>query len=85
MEPVSPSAGFSCVPSPTEGLLHLIFDQPLNEKTLTICEGNGKELHLEKCTGISNFQVDLSSLASGVYVMRVTDAENMLVRRIIKQ
>jgi hypothetical protein len=85
IEFISPSTGFSCFPSPTTGIVNLGFKQQINAATLTVCDVTGKILQTQKLAGGTGFSLDLSSFASGVYIVRVTDSGNTFVQRIVKQ
>ena len=72
-------------PSPTLGIVSLVLKQIIESGTLTVCDLTGRTLETQNLAGGTNFTVDLSSFVPGVYIIRVTDAENTFVQRIVKQ
>lgn len=85
IEPVSPSTGFSCFPSPATGLVHLIFDQPLNEGTLSVCDVFGKIVFSKQLQQTNKVEVDLTPFASGIYLFRITTSEGTFTNRVVKE
>jgi hypothetical protein len=76
---------FYCFPSPTAGIVNLVMNQCVEQGTFTVYDVNGRALLSQNLTGEDTFSVDLSSFTPGVYIVRVTAAENTFVCRIVKQ
>lgn len=70
-------------PNPTNGLLQIKFSGNTNQLNYQIIDVSGKLLKEE--TFRTEKQIDLSHLKNGLYFLRFTDQNEVVVKRIIKQ
>jgi hypothetical protein len=80
------NSGFLVTPSPTSGQVVVQFyPQPTDVKGIQIFSMSGQKVAETTVTGQSNYYAfDISHCASGIYVVRVVKANDVLIRRIVK-
>ena len=69
-------------PNPVDNSLHIVSSQDLSGKIATVFDITGKRV---LNTRITNNFLDVSSLQSGVYVLRLESEGQQLIRKIIKK
>lgn len=74
--------GLSIYPNPTS--LNYIYVRNSTDVKVEVYNLIGKKV-LQKNVSITNSQIDISSLSSGMYLMRISDQQNSTTRKIIKQ
>ncbi|GAB5539533.1 MAG: hypothetical protein Salg2KO_16360 [Salibacteraceae bacterium] len=82
------SFGFGIMPNPNNGIFSLVFDaESSREVEIAVQSLKGEIMH-QSVTNIANGQVvdmNLSNLASGIYLVKVTDETSTNVERIVVQ
>lgn len=79
------SSEFSIYPNPAEGIVNVYTSQAMGDASVTIYDINGREVLRQQITlgGIAN--VDISGIASGIYVVKVSnDAITHTAKLIVK-
>ena len=82
---VSTGNGMQLYPNPTNGLLHIELPVTTNHQvTYTLSTIQGLVV---KCEAINqfSFNLDLSSLSSGVYLLKVQTATGIISRKVVKE
>ncbi|MDD4748299.1 MAG: T9SS type A sorting domain-containing protein, partial [Salinivirgaceae bacterium] len=71
-------------PNPTSGMI--MFDAPMSLKGMTvqIYSSNGSIIK-EQFIDNSDFQLDLSNYSNGLYMIKIGDGNDYVIRRIVKQ
>jgi hypothetical protein len=77
------AAGFELYPNPTRSSVAISW-RANGETTLTLTDLNGKVL-LNAVSQASQYAMDLSNFAPGVYIVTVQNGDQLLTERIIKQ
>ena len=77
------AAGFEFYPNPTRSSVAISWTAK-GETTLTLTDLNGKVL-LNAVSQASQYAMDLSNFAPGVYIVTVQNGDQLLTERIIKQ
>jgi hypothetical protein len=77
------AAGFELYPNPTRSSVVISWTAK-GETTLTLTDLNGKVL-LNAVSQASQYAMDLSNFAPGVYIVSLQNGEQLLTERIIKQ
>ena len=77
------AAGFELYPNPTRSSVAISWTVK-GETTLTLTDLNGKVL-LNAVSQASQYAMDLSNFAPGVYIVTVQNGDQLLTERIIKQ
>lgn len=81
----SSSAAINVYPNPTEGMFTINMGG-MTDATIEVISVDGSLVYSEQTTGAQPVkEIDLSGAAAGVYLVRVTNAENVLTTRLIKQ
>ncbi|MEP3837159.1 MAG: leucine-rich repeat domain-containing protein [Algibacter sp.] len=75
--------GFSIYPNPTNGVVS-IQSQQLNNAQVSVYDLNGRALLSKPLNGTSS-EINISNMASGVYLLKVQVENSEFVKRIIKQ
>ncbi|MDO7171629.1 leucine-rich repeat domain-containing protein [Mariniflexile sp. AS56] len=75
--------GFSFYPNPTNGLVSIKSKQ-LNNASVGVYDLNGRELLNRNINGTSS-EINISNLASGIYLFKVQVENGSFVKRIVKQ
>jgi hypothetical protein len=71
-------------PNPTTGKFFIEFSKALNNARIYITDGNGKMISQFKAAG-NKIDFDLSSVAAGVYFVRIEDGKNIIIKKVVKQ
>lgn len=70
-------------PNPTTGIFYIRFGKALENAIIHIIDNNGKVIQQTKASG-TQVTFDLSSMASGVYFVRINDGGNVILKKVIK-
>lgn len=70
-------------PNPTTGTFYIRFGKALDNAIIHIIDNNGKLIQQSKASG-TQVTFDLSSMASGVYFVRINDGGNVILKKVIK-
>jgi hypothetical protein len=77
---------FDVFPNPSSGVFTVeVKGIPKSNSSLTVYDVTGQCLHLSKLKNYSKLQINLSNLASGLYVARLQSGENSVCKKIIIQ
>lgn len=81
-------SSFIVYPNPGKGIFHLKFENFDSQATYKVecCSINGKVVHAETFFGLEDVSMDLSGLAEGIYLLRLSEGEQIkgLAKLIIK-
>ena len=80
---VENTIGIALYPNPTTGKLNLVSDQEVSA-TIEVISLDGKVVLNETINGTAKV-LDLSSLTVGTYMLRMSEAANVTIFRVIKQ
>jgi hypothetical protein len=81
----SAGAAMNVYPNPTEGVFTINMTG-LSDATIEVIAVDGSLVYSEKTNGAQSVkEINLSGAAAGVYLVRVTDAANVVTTRLIKQ
>ena len=75
--------GFSIYPNPTSGIVSIKSKQ-LNRAKVTVYDLNGRALFNKNLNGTSS-EINMSNLASGIYLLKVQVENGEFVKRIVKK
>jgi hypothetical protein len=78
---------FNLFPNPTSGEVNINLSGVSKSATLRIIDLTGKVIKLIDLSKVENsgFAIDLSDLAEGIYLLKLTDGEQSTVKRIVKR
>jgi hypothetical protein len=71
-------------PNPTTGIFFITFSKPLENATINILDINSKIIKTYNATG-NKLTCDVSNFASGNYFVRITEKNQTITKKIIKQ
>ncbi len=71
-------------PNPTSGKFSVIFSKPLENASVFVTDVNGKAVQQFKASG-NKVDFNLSSEAAGTYFMKINDARNTIMKKVVKQ
>lgn len=71
-------------PNPTNGRFSIRMLQPLQQAVVTLIDVQGKALQTKEVSG-TQIQMDISSLASGVYFLNINDHGSMYKAKVVKR
>lgn len=70
-------------PNPTTGKVTLMFDK-LTPQYLTVQNTSGQIIENVKLSKSANYELNLTNLAAGVYIVKVKSEEGIAVKRVVK-
>ena len=82
-EEVSVDNQVTLSPNPTTGKVTLTFDK-LTPQYLTVQNAAGQVFENVKLSKSTNYELNLSNLAAGVYIVKVKSEEGIAIKRVIK-
>lgn len=90
VNPVAPVASFGIYPNPTAGNLEVVFENRENslKNTIKIMDMAGKvvlQRNVESAVGFHANSFDVSSLASGVYIVNLENNGYVISQKLIKE
>ena len=71
-------------PNPTTGIFFIRFGKALVNANISITDNNGKAVMQYKATGFK-LTCDLTSLAVGIYFVKIEDNGQLITKKVIKQ
>lgn len=71
-------------PNPTTGIFFITFSKSLVNANIIITDNNGKLIKQYKTTGFK-LTCDLSSLAAGIYFVKIEENGQLITKKVIKQ
>ena len=77
---------FLAYPNPTNGLLNLNFDNSYGDMLIELTNLTGRVVLHDKIidkNGVGDKQLDLSSIAKGIYFLKLYNRDNYLIKKII--
>ena len=75
---------FSVSPNPTSNVVYLNNNANILMNEVKVTDMNGRTVKSLKLNGVSNTQVDVSDLASGVYLMDIASDQGNITKKVIK-
>lgn len=78
VKPLLSQKDYTIYPNPSEGLFNIRFNHPMAEGLAEIISPTGQLIYSQKVQG-SESQLRFSNVVSGLYLMRITNAEGQLV------
>ncbi len=78
---------FSMAPNPVQNMLTLrVYSQDMNELTFNVIDARGRIYMSNKTlAGQDSYQIDVSHLPAGVYIVKIVAGESIFAQRIIKK
>jgi hypothetical protein len=70
-------------PNPSAGSWHLAIADELVGAALEVWNNEGQIIHQSKITSVNN-EINLPALANGVYFLRISSSDGVMVRKIVK-
>lgn len=78
------AAKFSVFPNPANSVVSIYSNDAIAVNQIQITDLNGRVVKANKFDGVSEAQVSVSDLAPGVYMMNITSAEGVAVKKIVR-
>ncbi len=80
-------SGFDCYPNPAKDKITIEIPvlKSNNESYFTICNINGEEVIKDKISQSGKSEIDISTLSSGLYFVKLITDNNVEIKKIIKQ
>jgi hypothetical protein len=75
---------FVVSPNPTSGIFNINSKDHLDIKTVSLTDMNGRVVKQTSFEAITNVQMNISDLATGVYMMKISSTEGSVTKKIIK-
>jgi len=75
--------GFAIYPNPASSVINVT--NPKNVNSVSIADINGRVVKQQKFGNVTEAQINISDLASGVYMMSVSSDSGSIVKKIVKQ
>ena len=83
-KPVQVATAFSLTPNPTSNVVNIANDQNALLNGVTVTDLNGRTVKTAKFAGVAEAQVNVSDLASGVYMMTISSDKGSVTKKIVK-
>lgn len=74
---------FMVYPNPSQGAIKLVFGNSAQSSQLTIVDMQGKVIHRETIEGPVNKTIDLSDNGNGIYLIRLQNGNNSMMKRVV--
>lgn len=81
---VATTKGFSVYPNPTTGIINVSNADNMLVNNVSIVDLNGRTVKSVKFNGATDAQVNISDLASGVYMMTIASDKGTTTKKIVK-
>lgn len=77
---------FTCSPNPSSEVLNIVFDSAVNDMTIDLVDGFGRSVRKVNIEGLdqTHFIMDMRSLRSGIYTLRIQMDGSQYTERIVK-
>jgi len=77
---------FTCYPNPSSEVLNIVFDSAVNDMTIDLVDGFGRSVRKVNIEGLdqTHFIMDMRSLRSGIYTLRIQMDGSQYTERIVK-
>jgi len=77
---------FICYPNPSSEVLNIVFDSAVNDMTIDLVDGFGRSVRKVNIEGLdqTHFVMDMRSLRSGIYTLRIQMDGSQYTERIVK-
>jgi hypothetical protein len=82
-EPNGVGAQISLSPNPSTGSLHVAADRPLHQAALRIVDVHGREVYARQFGNFVSSEIDLSTVANGIYLVSMASKEGVMVERLV--
>lgn len=79
------SSKFSAYPNPSNGMINLSNAGSILMNNVNITDLNGRVVKTVKLDGVSEAQINISELSSGVYMLNISSDQGKAVKKIVKQ
>ena len=79
------SSKFSISPNPVKSMLSISNAENININSIAIADLNGRVIKEAKYSNVSNLEVDLSELSSGMYIMNINSDQGVATKKIVKE
>lgn len=79
--------GLTIYPNPTDGIVNLLFDNPIMEKTkIELISPNGQQiLEIQPAFDTASFQIDLNQFPPNIYFIKISTAQKVVLKKLVKQ
>ncbi|QVY65609.1 sulfatase-like hydrolase/transferase [Polaribacter sp. Q13] len=74
----------SVFPNPSGDYFYVNYSGVLNKLEVEVYTASGKSVKKVTETNVNNPRIDISNLASGIYILKIKTDENFLIKKIIK-
>ena len=78
------ASSFTVSPNPTNSIINISNANNTLFSAVTVADINGRTVKSSKFDGVANAQINVSDLASGVYMMTVTSDKGNITKKIVK-
>ena len=75
---------FSVSPNPTTGLINVTNNEGINVNEITVTDLNGRVVKTTKFDNVSNIEMNISDLSSGMYMMSIKSDAGTATKKIVK-
>lgn len=79
------SSKFSVTPTPANDFINISNTDNILVSAISITDLNGRVVKLNSYSNVSDFQVNVSDLASGIYMMNITSDKGSVTKKIVKK
>jgi len=85
LDELADNAALNIYPNPSTGFLTLTVSQGLNINTLEITDLNGRTVMTVPVNGAVQYDINLTNLEAGIYLVNAVTAQGTLVSKIVKE
>lgn len=79
------SSKFNLFPNPSQNMIHITNNENIGIEQVNVVDLSGKLVKTKMFNKESNVQVDISDLASGMYMFNIFTSEGLLVKKVVKK
>jgi Secretion system C-terminal sorting domain len=78
------SSKFSVSPNPTNGLINVTNNDGINVNEIIVTDLNGRVVKSNKFDNVSNIQLDITDLSTGMYMMNIKSDQGTATKKVFR-
>jgi Secretion system C-terminal sorting domain/Cleaved Adhesin Domain len=76
---------FSTFPNPVKNIISISNSENINVKSISISDLNGRVIKTENFSNVSDINVNVSDLSSGMYLLNINSDQGIVIKKIVKE
>ena len=76
---------FSTYPNPVKNIISISNSENINVKSISISDLNGRVVKTEIFSNVSDININVSELSSGMYLLNINSGQGIVTKKIVKE